>query len=134
MENGQMTDKKEKITSEKKIQLCIQAAVDKKAKNLLVLDISELSSFADYFIISSGRSDRQVQGIAGSIEKSLKENGVYPLGVEGFREGKWVLIDYGDVIIHVFYEPTRAFYSLEKIWKGAARIDIGRFIKATDEL
>lgn len=94
-----------------------------KALDLLLLDVSGFSSFADYFIICSGKSSRQVQSIAENVESSLRETGIRPLGVEGKREGHWVLMDYGDVIIHIFYEPVRSFYDLESLWSEASRLD-----------
>jgi ribosome-associated protein len=132
---GKAEDKRKKrVSSKRKIRLCIQAALDKKARDLLILDIRKSSSFADYFIICSGRSDRQVQGIAGSVEECLKEKKIYPLGIEGFREGKWILMDYGDVIAHIFYEPIREFYGLEEIWDKASQIDLSKFIEMKKEL
>ncbi len=96
-----------------------------KALDLLILDVSGFSSFADYFIICSGKSSRQVQSIAENVETALKETGARPLGVEGKREGHWVLMDYGDIIIHIFYEPVRSFYDLESLWSEASRLDPG---------
>ena len=94
-----------------------------KALDLVLLDVSRFSSFADYFIICSGKSSRQVQGIAENVESALKDIGIKPLGVEGKREGHWVLMDYADVIIHIFYEPIRSFYDLESLWSEASRLD-----------
>jgi len=82
-----------------------------------------LASFADSFIICSGRSHRQVAAIAEFVEGKLKGLGIRALGVEGIKEGHWVLMDYGDVIIHIFYEPIRTFYDLEGLWADAKRID-----------
>ena len=110
---------KESINGKKQVLLCVNASIKKKAKDLIILNVKELSSFTDYFIICSGTSDRQVQAIAASIQEILKEYGILPLGVEGERLGKWVLIDYGDVIIHVFYEPIREFYDIERLWSDA---------------
>ncbi len=107
-----------------KLNLCVKAAAKKKAVDLIALDIRESSSFADYFIICSGTSNRQVQAIASSIELDLKKEGVYPLGVEGFSEGNWILLDYDDIIIHVFYEPVRSFYELERLWADAQRMEL----------
>jgi len=107
-----------------KFSLCVKAALKKKAFDLIVLDIKEISSFADFFIICSGNSNRQVKAIASSIEHDLKRKGVYPLGIEGFNEGKWVLLDYDDIIIHVFYHPIREFYELERLWADAPRIEL----------
>jgi ribosome-associated protein len=105
-----------------KLYLCGNAALKKKAFDLTVLDIREISSFADYFIICSGNSNRQVQAIATSIELDLKKKGIYPLGIEGFNEGTWILLDYDEVIIHVFYHPVRAFYELERLWVDAPKV------------
>jgi ribosome-associated protein len=88
----------------------------------VVLDVRGLTSIADAFVICSGRSNRQVSAIADHIERFLKQKGLHPLGVEGKNEGHWVLMDYGDVIIHVFYSETRAFYDLEGLWVDAKPI------------
>jgi ribosome-associated protein len=82
-----------------------------------------ISSFTDYFILCSGKSDRQVQGIARSIETEMKKEGISPIGIEGFSEGKWILLDYADVVVHVFYNPIREFYDLERLWSDAPRIE-----------
>ncbi len=116
---------KESIDGKERLLLCINASLKRKAKNLTILNLKELSSFADYFIICSGTSDRQVQSIAASIHENLKEYGIVPLGIEGENIGKWVLMDYEDVIIHVFYEPIREFYDIERLWPDAPRMDVG---------
>ena len=110
--------------SKEKFPLCVQSALDKKAKNLVVLKVAEISSFADYFLICHGDSSRQVQGIARNIEEKLKKTGFVPLGIEGYQEGSWVLMDYGDVIIHIFQKPVREFYDLERLWVDAPRLDV----------
>jgi ribosome-associated protein len=101
----------------------IEAASEKKALNLIVLDVGDLTSIADVFIICSGRSNRQVNAIADSIVAKLKKHKIKPLSVEGTGEGHWVLLDYGHVVIHVFYEPVREFFDLEGLWADAKRID-----------
>jgi len=115
----------EHLDGKERALLCINASLKKKAKDLVILNVKTLSSFADYFIICSGTSDRQVQAIASSIQENLKEFGVLPLGVEGETFGKWVLMDYDDVIIHIFYEPIREFYDIERLWSDAPRMEIG---------
>ncbi len=110
------------VDSRGKALLCAEVADRFQALELVVLDISGFSSFADYFIICSGKSSRQVQGIADNIEDTLREAGFKPLGVEGKRDGHWVLMDYGDVIIHIFYEPVRSFYDLESLWADAPQL------------
>ena len=104
------------------IDLYVQAAVSRKAESVVVLDVRGLTSIADYFIICSGRSNRQVCAIADNIKTFLKEKKLRPLSVEGHKEGLWVLMDYGNVIIHVFYEETRLFYDLEGLWVDAKRM------------
>jgi ribosome-associated protein len=104
------------------LEVYIRAVLGKKAENLVVLDVRELTSVADAFIICSGRSNRQVQAIAEHIQAELKRQHKKPLSVEGLADGHWALLDYGDVIIHVFYEPVRVFYDLEGLWTDAKRI------------
>jgi ribosome-associated protein len=115
----------EDIDGKERLLLCINASLKRKAKNLTILNVKEMSAFADYFIICSGTSDRQVQSIAASIRENLKECGITPLGIEGENLGKWVLMDYEDVIIHVFYDPIREFYDIERLWPDAPRMDVG---------
>ena len=98
--------------------------MDKKAEGAVILNIGKLSSIADYLLICSASSDRQVQSIANSIEDGLKKKKVRSLSVEGVREGRWALIDYGDVIAHIFLEPVREFYNLEGLWPEAPRVEI----------
>ena len=103
---------------------CANAALDKKALGLVILKVKEISSFTDYFIICSGSSDRQVKAISDSVESVLKKSGVLPLGIEGARTGQWVLMDYGDVVVHVFYEPVREFYDIERLWSDAPTMTV----------
>ena len=107
-----------------KALLCAQRALGHKAQDLVLLDVRGISSFADYFLICSGRSSRQVQGIADRLEETLRDLGIRPLGVEGRREGHWVLMDYGDVIVHIFYESTRNVFDLESLWSEARQVDL----------
>jgi ribosome-associated protein len=100
-----------------------KAALEKKAQDVVILDVKEMCSFADYFIICSGTSNRHVQGIATHIETRLKKEGFLPLGVEGLTEGAWILLDYDDVVVHIFLEPVRTFYDLERLWDGANTIE-----------
>lgn len=117
------------------LNLYAKAALGKKALNLVMLDVSDLSSVADVFLICSGQSNRQVTAIAEHIQLELKKQAIRPLSVEGLKEGHWVLMDYGHVIIHVFYEPVRTFYDLEGLWMDARRIktDAMRATPATDD-
>jgi len=92
-------------------------AIDKKAQDVVLLEISSMVSYADFFLICSGRSVVQVKAISEAIEKSLRERGIRPLHIEGLSEGQWVLLDFDDLIIHVFLEEKRQFYNLERLWK-----------------
>lgn len=100
----------------------VKAALGKKALGLVVLDVGKLTSIADFFIICSGRSNRQVSALAEHIQVTLKEQKIRPLSVEGIKSGHWVLMDYGHVIIHIFYDAVRNFYDLEGLWADARRI------------
>ena len=112
------------------LDLYVKAVLGKKAFNVVVLDVAELTSFADIFIICSGRSNRQVVAIAEYIKRELKNHKIKPLSVEGSRDGQWMLLDYGHIIIHVFYEPMREFYDLEGLWVDAKRIETPALKKA----
>ena len=112
------------ISSWDKALLLTRFALEKKARDLVVLEVRELTSIADYFIICSGSSDRQVQSIAQGIDENLSEAGHSPLSVEGAHRGHWVLMDFSDVIVHIFYEPVREFYDLEGLWSHAPRVEL----------
>lgn len=112
------------ISSWDKVLLLTRFALEKKARDLVVLEVRELTSIADYFIICSGSSDRQVQSIAQGIEENLSEAGHSPLSVEGAQRGHWVLMDFSDVIVHIFYEPVREFYDLDGLWGHAPRVEL----------
>lgn len=107
-----------------KALLCTRAALEKKAIDLVVVDVGALTSIGDYLVICTGRSDRQVQSIAQAIEAALEAQSVRPISIEGMRRGHWVLLDYGDIIVHVFYQPVRGFYDLERLWEHAPRVQL----------
>lgn len=101
---------------------CAKIASDAKADELIVLDVEGISSFADYFVIMSGRSTRHVQGIAESIENGLCSKRIKPSHTEGLQEGMWVLLDFDDVVVHIFYYDQRSFYNLEGLWHDAKKV------------
>jgi ribosome-associated protein len=105
-------------------KLAAAAALDKKATGLLLLDVASLTGYADYFLILSGRSTRQASAIAESVQQVLKKSGVRVLGADGIKEGRWALIDFGDVVVHVFHQPVREFYDLESLWADAPRVTL----------
>ena len=98
------------------------AAWEKQAINPLLLEVKSTSDVTDYFLICSANSDRGVKTIVDNIEKQLKESGQKIIGIEGYKDGKWVLVDSADVIAHVFYEPLREFYNIESLWIDAPRV------------
>lgn len=105
--------------------LCAAQVLDKKAFNVRVLDVRRISSLTDFLVLASGGSDRQVQAAAESVHLGLKhEHATRPLGIEGMNEGRWVLIDYGDVMVHVFQEPVRQFYDFDGLWREAAEVPL----------
>ena len=116
--------RKKEIDSRKRALLCVNASLEKKATALVILNVKEISAFADYFILCSGSSDRQVRAVAAAIQENLKKEGILPLGVEGEDAGRWILLDYDDVIIHVFLESVRTFYDLERLWSEAQRMAV----------
>ncbi len=111
----------------------IKTVLSKKAMDVVALDVRDLTSVADAFIICSGRSNRQVSALSEFIKKDLKNQGKKTLAVEGQKDGHWVLMDYGDVIIHIFYEPLRDFYDLEGLWADARRIQIANRTQPEEE-
>src|SRR5215813_15249955 len=112
------------LTLAEKTQLCALAADSRKAEDIIVLDVEQLSSVADYFLIWSGTSDRQVRAIADAIAEELAQHGEKPLAMEGYQKGTWVLIDCADLIVHVFDDDTRRFYSLERLWHQEPHVEV----------
>jgi ribosome-associated protein len=102
----------------------VHAALDKKASNVVVLDLRQTPAFTDYFILCSGQNQRQVKAIADAVEESLRSARVRPAHVEGYDRAEWILMDFFTFIVHVFTPQTREFYSLERLWGDAERIDV----------
>ena len=99
-----------------------EAADSKQAKDIKVLDLREITSFADFFVVASGANARQIQAIADEIEIQLRQLGEYPNSVEGYQNAEWVLLDYGDYLIHIFTEKARQYYDLERLWRDAKSV------------
>ena len=111
-------------SAEHKARRAARAALDKKAVDLTVLDVQGVSTVTDYFLVCSGRSAPHVKTIADAIREELKTDGVRPLHAEGQAESGWVLLDYGDVLMHVFLEDTRTYYALERLWGDAPSLSV----------
>jgi ribosome-associated protein len=107
-----------------KAKLCLKIIKERKAIDPVLFEVGKLVSITDYFLIASGNSSRQVQAIARHLQRRMREQGFRPDGIEGEQEGHWVLMDYGDVVIHLFYQPIREFYDLEGLWIEAPRMDL----------
>jgi len=114
------------------IDFFIHAALGRKARDMIMLDIRGLSSVADILIFCSGRSNRQVSAIGEHIQQDLSLRGIRALSVDGLKQGHWVLMDYGHVIIHIFHEPVRHFYNLESLWADAKRVDLSYLLPADE--
>jgi ribosome-associated protein len=113
---------KKRLTSE--VDKAVRAVLDKKASDVVVLDLRNTPAFTDFFILCSGHSTRQVKAIADAVEETLRAGKVRPAHVEGYERGEWVLMDYFTFIVHVFTPQTRDFYSLERLWGDAERLEI----------
>ncbi|MDX1775760.1 MAG: ribosome silencing factor [Desulfobulbales bacterium] len=120
----QVKKKHRKKSSRELAELCARAALDKKAEDPVILDVRKLCSFTDFFVIISGRSTRHVQSLAEAIEAELRSKRLSTSRAEGINEGTWVLLDYGDVVVHIFYSETRKFYDIEGLWHDAPRISL----------
>ena len=107
-----------------KLKIIVKALDDKRADKIDVLDISKLTSLGDYFIICSCGSGVQVRACADEVEEKAKENGFAPAHIEGYRSGNWILMDFGDIIVHIMERETRDFYSLERLWDDAVKLEI----------
>jgi ribosome-associated protein len=103
---------------------CARAAIDKKAENVRILDLRRISGFTDFFVICSASNDRQVQAIADSVLKDIRATGAKVIATEGYEDSRWILIDFGDVVVHVFLDPLREYYGLEQLWAGAPRVAV----------
>lgn len=106
------------------VKISIRAVQEKKAENIVVLELKEISSFTDYFVIGQGNSSRQNKAVCDGVERALKENKIRPISIEGRKSGDWILMDYGSFIIHVFSEEARGYYALEKLWGDSPRLEI----------
>jgi ribosome-associated protein len=116
------TGSKRRLTGE--VSRAVGAALDKKASNVVVLDLRDTQAFTDFFILCSGQTQRQVQAIADGIEEAMKAAKIRPAHIEGYDRAEWILMDYFSFIVHVFVPQTREFYSLERLWADAKRIEV----------
>ena len=113
------------LTSEQLATLCAKAALDKKADNLVILDLRGVSTFTDFFVICSGNSEPHLKAIAGGVQDQLhQDHQMHPLRVDGIPYSQWVIVDFGDVLVHIFHEEKRSLYALEDLWGDVPRLPI----------
>lgn len=112
----------------KKLDIILETADDKKAFDIEALDISKLTTITDYFVICSGNNERQVAGISDAIEDKMHEKGYELKHKEGNKSNRWVLLDFGDVVVHIFHKEDREFYSLERLWVDADKVDVDKYL------
>lgn len=122
-----MNNKTGKDQSKEIAKLAIQALEDKKAEDIKVIDISEVSVLADYFIIASGTNRSQIQALTDNVEEMLGKAGMAVKQIEGYDSANWILMDFGDIIVHIFDKENRLFYDLERIWRDGKSVDLGEF-------
>ena len=111
------------------LKIALNAADAKKASDLVALDISGIATFTDFFLICTGDSSRQMQAIADEVEQRLKANGIRPSHVEGYQNAEWILMDYIDLVIHIFSKNARAYYDLERLWRDGKRLDTSNLLE-----
>lgn len=109
---------------DERILTALSAASEKKALEIVILDLREIASFTDYFLITSGGNERQVQAISDEVVEKLKKSGTPAARVEGYRTAEWILMDYGDFVVHVFADKARKFYDLERLWRDGRRVEL----------
>jgi ribosome-associated protein len=114
-------------------RLAVKALEEKKAEDVKILDIEKISTLADYFIIASGTNRNQVQAMADSVEEALGKAGYLPRHIEGYQTANWILMDYGDIVLHLFDEENRLFYDLERIWRDGASVSRESFLEEEAE-
>lgn len=108
--------------------MAARAAESKKAADLRILDVNEVTSFTDYFVICSSSNPRHGHAICDEIEKQLKQTGELPISIEGYDSAEWILMDYGDFIVHIFSETARSYYDLERLWRHARSVDLAEIL------
>ena len=114
------------INTEEAVEIALKAAVDQKSLDVRSLDLEGISSIASYFIIASGTSERHVKGIADKIRLELSKEGYKPAHLDGYDNAEWIVMDYLDFFVHIFYEPTRQFYEFDKLWENAKPVELPR--------
>ncbi len=116
------------LTQQEKIETIVKALDSKKGDDIQVLKIKDLTIISDYFVIANGNSSTQTKALADEVEFRMKEKGIMPDRTEGYQSSNWIILDYDDIIVHVFYKETRSYYNLERLWSDAEQIDISDYV------
>lgn len=116
------------VTQKQKLETIIRALDSKRAEDIQLIGIKDLTIIADYFVIANGSSNTQTKALADSVEYELKQLGVEPVREEGYAGANWIILDYNDIVVHVFYKETREFYNLEKLWQDGEFVDISDIV------
>ena len=121
------------ISQNEKLSTIVKALDSKRAEDIRIIEIGDLTIVADYFVIANGTSTTHTKTLAEEVEYQLSQNGVEPNRTEGYNGSSWVILDYGDIVVHVFYKETRDYYQLERLWADGEKIDIERFLTEGDQ-
>ena len=121
-----------KISQEKSLETIIKALDSKRVEDIQLIGIRDLTIVADYFVIANGTSNTQTKALADAVEFEMKQKGVEPIRVEGYQGATWIILDYGDIVVHVFYKETRSYYNLERLWSDGDQVDIERYLAPED--
>lgn len=116
------------LTEKQTIELIVKALDSKRAEDIQLIGIKDLTIVADYFVIANGTSNTQTKALADEVEFKLKQNGIEPIRSEGYQGGSWIVLDYGNIVVHVFYKETREYYNLERLWQDGEQINISDLI------
>ena len=118
----------EKLEQKQMLEIIIKALDSKRAENIRLIGIKDLTIIADYFVIANGTSNTQTKALADEVEFQLKQKGIEPERTEGYQGANWIVLDYGSIMVHVFYKETRDHYNLERLWQDGEQIDISEYI------
>lgn len=116
------------ISQEKRLETIIKALDSKRAEDIQAIEIGDLTIVADYFVIANGTSNTQTKALAEEVEFKMGELGINPTRTEGYQGSTWIVLDYGDIVVHVFYKETRSYYNLERLWSDGKNVDIDKYL------
>ena len=128
-EEAKPQEEPRRLETEEALRIAARAASDRKATDMVALDLREIASFTEFFLICTGANPRQVQAISDAVQEELRKAGKRPLHAEGYSNAEWILVDYGDFIVHIFSSASRKFYDLERLWRDAKKVDMDEAVR-----